>query len=248
MCEAPETRPAGWTGWIDVPAARAPRASGAWIDLSHVLNRAMPNWDEDLEPHFPRTRSLPADPLNLTEIHMSCHAGTHVDAPIHFLADGPAFHEIPLDRLYGSGVVWQIERRACETIEAADFESQEPALEPGDMVLLDTGWADRPNEENYPNHPYLSDDAARWLVDRRVKLLGVDFGSPDAPRNAAVRKDEAVFDFPVHHILLSRGVLIAENLRNVRALAGQRVELMFLALNIEGSDGAPARVAARPAP
>jgi kynurenine formamidase len=232
MCETPDSKTAGWAGWIDVPAEPAP---------------AMPNWDEDLEPHFPRTRSLPADPLNLTEIHMSCHSGTHVDAPIHFLADGPAFHEIPLDRLYGSGVVWQIERGACEAIEAADFESQEPALEPGDMLLLDTGWADRPNEENYPSHPYLSADAAHWLVDHRVKLLGVDFGSPDAPRNAAVREGMAVFDFPVHHILLGRGVLIAENLRNVRALAGQRVDLMFLALNIEGSDGAPARVVARPA-
>jgi kynurenine formamidase len=54
------------------------------------------------------------------------------------------------------------------------------------------------------------------------------------------------FDWPVHHVLLSRGVLIAENLTNLRALAGRRIEAMVLGLRIEGADGAPARVVARP--
>ncbi len=61
----------------------------------------------------------------------------------------------------------------------------------------------------------------------------------------ALASSEAGFDWPVHHILLGHGVLIAENLTNLRALAGHRIEAMFLALNIEGADGAPARVIAR---
>jgi len=71
----------------------------------------------------------------------------------------------------------------------------------------------------------------------------VDFITPDL----AVNRRPPEFRWPVHHILLSQGVLIAENLTNLRALSGQRVEVMFLALNIEGADGAPARVVARPA-
>jgi kynurenine formamidase len=53
------------------------------------------------------------------------------------------------------------------------------------------------------------------------------------------------FDWPVHHVLLGHGVLVAGHLRNLRPLAGRRIEAMFLALAIEGSDGGPARVAAR---
>jgi arylformamidase len=53
------------------------------------------------------------------------------------------------------------------------------------------------------------------------------------------------FDWPVHHVLLGHGVLIAEHLTNLRPLAGRRIEAMFLALAIEGSDGGPARVIAR---
>ena len=84
--------------------------------------------------------------------------------------------------------------------------------------------------------------AAQWLVERGVKLVGVDFATPDL----AVDRRAEGFDWPVHHILLSHGVLIAEHLTNLHALAGRRIEAMFLALNIEGADGAPARVVARP--
>jgi kynurenine formamidase len=61
-----------------------------------------------------------------------------------------------------------------------------------------------------------------------------------------VSRRAADFNWPVHHILLSHGVLIAEHLTNLHALAGRRIEAMFLALNIQGADGAPARVVARP--
>ena len=85
-------------------------------------------------------------------------------------------------------------------------------------------------------------DAADWLVSHQVKLLGVDFSTPDL----TAHKRPAGFTWPVHQILLSQGVLVAEHLTNLRSLANQRVEAMFLALPIAGSDGTPARVLARP--
>jgi kynurenine formamidase len=116
-----------------------------------------------------------------------------------------------------------------------------PQVEPGDILLLDTGAAGRVGTPDFHRHASLSTGAAEWLVEREVKLVGVDASSPELP--IALRP--AGFDFPVHNTLLRDGVLIAEQVANLRSLAGHRVELVFLPLNIVGSDGAPARVLGR---
>jgi kynurenine formamidase len=184
---------------------------------------------------------MPDDPLNVTEMQMVCHFGTHVDAPRHFIADGPAFDEIPLDRLHGPGVVWRIEADARGLIDAAALDRQRPRLRPDDILLVDTGWAAHLGSERYGDNPSFTLDAADWMVAQQVKLLGIDCLTPDL----AVPRRPPGFDWPVHHRLLSHGVLIAENLTNLGSLAGQRIEVLFLALNIRGADGAPARVIAR---
>jgi kynurenine formamidase len=227
-----------WQGWRN---ASGNAAATGWIELSHRLHADLARIPLFDKPDIRRRMSMPQDPFNLTEIHMVCHFGTHVDAPIHFIPDGPAMHEIALDRLCGTGVVWRIECEPYGVIDADAFECARPVVQPGDIVLLDTGWAQHVESERYGEHPCLSVAAAQWLVDHDVKLLGVDVMTPDL----AVNRRPPGFDWPVHHVLLSRGVLIAENLTNLSSLAGQRIEVMFLALNIEGADGAPARVVAR---
>jgi kynurenine formamidase len=186
---------------------------------------------------------LPADPINVTEIQMVVHIGTHVDAPCHFFSDGPAFDAIPLMRLYGPGVVWRLDLPPDSLIEVAHLEAARPQLRPGDILALEPGWAERFGTEEYEYHPSLSPDAADWLVRQRVKLLAVDFATPDLP----VCRRPPGFNWPVHHRLLCEGVLVCEHLRGHAPLAGHRTEFMFNALNIVGSDGAPVRVLARPA-
>ena len=139
-------------------------------------------------------------------------------------------------------MVWRIEKGPLELIEPSDFEAARPRVQPGDIVLLDTGWAQHVNTEYYEDHPSLSAAAAQWLVDHGVKLLGVDFSTPDL----TIHKRPVDFDWPVHHILLAHGVLVAEHLTNLRSLANQRAEILFMALPLAGSDGAPARAVARP--
>lgn len=229
-----------WRGWPDLPVQQA-TACGPWIELSHPLHADLGRIPFLPRPRFERVMSLSRDRLNVTEMQMVCHFGTHVDAPCHFIPDAPAFHEIPLDRLYGPGVVWRLDCEPYGLIEPAMFEAAEPALHAGDMVLLDTGWADHLGSERYDQNPSFSLEAAAWLVKRNVKLIGVDFATPDL----AVNRRAPDFNWPVHHILLSHGVLIAEHLTNLRSLAGHRIEAMFLALNIQNADGAPARVIAR---
>src|SRR5262249_4071509 len=95
---------------------------------------------------------------------MLCHAGTHVDAPCHFIPGAPAFHEIPLDRLHGPGVVWRVECAPGDTITAEHLARCEPTMRPGDIVLLDAGWAERFGRPDYDDNPALGVDAAEWLV------------------------------------------------------------------------------------
>jgi kynurenine formamidase len=231
-----------WQGWRPLPAAVAVEPDGPWIELSHPLHEGLRGISWFPAARFSRLKSMPADPLNLTEMQMVCHFGTHVDAPSHFIPDGPALHEIPLDRLHGPGVVWRIDAEPYGVIDADMLAKMRPPLRDGDIVLLDAGWAGCCGTDRYDRHPRLGLDAADWLVGHGAKLLAIDFPTPDL----AVDRRPPGFDWPVHHRLLRHGVLIAENLTNVRPLAGRRVEAMFLALNIRESDGAPARAIARP--
>ncbi len=230
-----------WKGWPETPESWAARNKGAWIDLSHPLRADLPRIAYFPEASFERIKSMPADPLNVTEMHMVCHFGTHVDAPCHFIPDAPALHQIPLERLHGPGVVWRIRCEPDELIEPEKLEAAGPPLRPGDILLLDTGWGEHFGTPRYEEHPSLSLGAAEWIVEQRVKLVGFDFMTPDMP----VKRRPPQFRWPIHHILLSQGVLIAENVANLRRLAGGRIEAMFLALNIEGADGAPVRAIAR---
>lgn len=229
-----------WQGWA-APESRG----GMWTDLSHVLNEEVSRVAMFPAPSFGRFMSFPDDPLNVTEIRMVAHVGTHLDAPSHFIPDGPAIDQIPLGRLHGQGVVWPVRRRAGETIGPDDLDGASPPARPGDMVLLDTGWSRWFGTAAYDDHPWLSEAAASWLANRQVSLVGMDLPTPDLP---VPRRPAQGFGWPVHKILLSRGVLIAEHLTGLASLSGQRVEIIIGALNVEGADGAPARILARPLP
>jgi kynurenine formamidase len=86
----------------------------------------------------------------------------------------------------------------------------------------------------------VSEDAARWLVARGVKMLGLDTLTPDLPTSMR----PANFTFPIHHILLENNVLIIENLAHLEQLAGRRVKVYAFPLAIRGSDAGHARVVA----
>ena len=233
--------PDRWQGWRPSPPPPAAAGVGPWLELSHTLRADLAGIAYFPAPRFARIMSMPVDPVNVTEIQMVCHFGTHVDAPCHFIPDGPAFHAIPLERLCGPGVVWRIDAAPYAAIDAATLARLTPPVRPGDIVLLDTGWAAHCGTPEYERHPCLTVDAADWLVAHDVKLVGVDVMTPDL----AVNRRPPGFAWPVHHVLLRHGVLIAENLTNLRPLAGRRIEAMFLALRIEGADGGPVRAVAR---
>ena len=240
MCETVQ-RGTGWLGWNSFEQKKTSRPLGPWIDLSYRTEPAMPCASIFERPSFRRVRQMPDHPFNVTEMKMVVHAGTHIDSPRHYYLDGPAFEDIPLERLHGPGVVWSIPCEPNEVVALDRLLVASPQLHEGDILAIDTGWDKRFGTPEYDCHPSLSVEAAQWLAERNIKLFACDFATPDLVY--ALRPKG--FDWPVHRALLSRGILICEHLRGHGEMAGQRVEFMFNALNIAESDGAPVRALCR---
>lgn len=240
MCESAQPG-TGWIGWNHFAPPKVGAPVGHWIDLSYPAEPDMPCASIFERPAFRRVRQMPDHPFNVTAMTMVVHSGTHVDSPRHYYLDGPAFEDIPLDRLHGPGVIWSIPCEPCEVIALDRLTGAAPALREGDILAIDTGWDTRFGTQEYERHPSLSVEAAHWLVERNIKLFACDFATPDLVYDL---RPEG-FDWPVHRALLSRGILICEHLRGHGALVGRRVEFLFNALNITGSDGAPVRALCR---
>ncbi|WP_255149372.1 cyclase family protein [Halorarius halobius] len=216
-----------------------------WVDLSQPFDAAAEHGATP-PPEFEQVATVAEDGASVQWVGTSTHTGTHVDAPAHFLADGATIDDLSLDRFAGPGVVLGVERDAPGEIDAAALEEAETdagaTVESGDVVVLRTGWGDRYGDDDYGRYPWLTGDAADWLLEREVTLLGVDTRSPDRPRT--MRPDD--WDaYPVHRRLLSAGTLIAENLRVPEWLVGERVTVRGFPVNLRRGDGAPARFVAR---
>lgn len=232
-----------WRGWLTSPEAIF-GANENWIDLSHHITEDLSRSPAFPKPAITKLEELPRDPANVTHVSMAVHHGTHVDAPSHFYADGPTIDQVPFDRFYGSGVLYRVPVEAGHIIETSHILESGLPPQPGDIVLIDTGWHKFMGAPEYADAPSLSSELAQWLVDHQVKLVGIDASTPDLP---AHRRGPG-FDWPVHQILLSNGVLIAEHMANLSALNPGRIEIFFGVTSVVGADAGPARVIARNQP
>src|SRR3954452_7213179 len=115
MCEGPTTGGrTGWRGWSELPSRITRPTQENWVDLTHPFSTSVPRSAMFPPPHFSYFAQMPEKPLNITRMETIVHMGTHVDAPRHFYADGPAMDEIPLQRMMGEGVVIRLEKAAKE--------------------------------------------------------------------------------------------------------------------------------------
>lgn len=172
---------------------------------------------------------------------LGTHTGTHVDAPRHFIPGGATIDELPLDIFVGPATVIDFSHaQPLQEMQIADFASQLGDARPERLVLR-FDWSDHwGTPRYYAEQPYISDDAARWLVARGIRLLAMDTPQADSPRNGR----GAQRDSPVHKILLGAGVIQLEYLANLRQLDVTEIELIALPLNILAGDGSPVRCVA----
>lgn len=206
-------------------------------DLSQTYDNGMPSAPSIPEPSFRQVKSVERDGHSLTQLSVSTHVGTHLDAPSHVISGGTTIDQISPAVLVGPATVISVEKSGGEEITAKDLIEAGADGSPGDALLIRTGWGSKFGTEDYHEHPCLSEDAARWIVDRRFRLVGVDTTTPELPGHL---RPEG-FDLPIHHILLGGGVLIIEHLF-LEEVVGQSFDLFVGPLKIANADGSPARV------
>lgn len=172
---------------------------------------------------------------------LGTHTGTHCDAPRHFIPGGQTIDTVSLEKLIGPAYVLDFSSsRPGQEMTVEDFAAQLTDGVPERLVLR-FDWSDHwDRPEYYKDHPYISQDAARWLVERGVQLLALDTPMPDNPAHGR-GKDP---DSPVHKILLGNGVVLVEYLCNLRELRQREIELIVLPLKIREGDGSPVRCVA----
>jgi arylformamidase len=174
------------------------------------------------------------DSSNVSTLHMSAHSGTHVDAPRHFFDDAPGTEGLPLEMLMGRTRVVEITSR--KGITAEDFANIDLSE---DIRLLikthnSTLWA---SPDFHTDYIGVTESAAKFLVERGVKVLGVDYLSVEVFKTPGA---------PAHRALLGGGTIVIEGL-NLRDVEPGTYDMVCLPLRIVGADGAPARVVLRAA-
>lgn len=202
-------------------------------DVTVPLSASIPTYPGDPRFQMEFTQRIEdGQPCNVSRIAMGGHSGTHVDAPYHFLADGATVDQLPLEILLGKARV--VEVAAREKIERADLEALD--LRDDLRVLLKTRMSGQLRSPQFQeDFVYLTPDAATYLVQAGIKLVGIDYLSVE---------QFGSHDFPAHHALLGAGVVIIEGLDLSQVEAGD-YEMVCLPLRIAGADGAPARVVLR---
>jgi arylformamidase len=202
-------------------------------DISLPLSTELPLWPGDPAPVIERFSKMEdGEDANVSCIEMGVHFGTHIDAPFHFVADGSKVEDVPLDLLIGPAQVVEIPQD-CDVITADILKAA--GLTDGVKRLLfktrnSQHWVkcDTKFDQDFVA---LSVDGARYLIEKGVRLVGIDYLS-------IASFYEPV---PTHITLLKGGVVVVENL-DLSAVPAGLYELICLPLNISGAEGAPARV------
>jgi arylformamidase len=201
-------------------------------DISLSISPNLPTWPGDPGLKLDQYASMDkGEHYNATQISSSVHLGTHVDAPRHFLNDGSAVEELPLEVLTGPCYVAQlpdgIEAITAEVLDRTEITSEMK------RVLFGTSnshyWA-KGESRFQTDFVAITEDGAEWLVERGVQLVGIDYLSV-APYEESI---------PTHTVLLKAGVVIVEGLNLSNVMRGF-YDLYCLPLKIVGSDGAQAR-------
>lgn len=212
------------------------KKNNEYIDISLLVSDELPLWPGSSHIEFKRQLDLAhGDIATDTVVSFSVHTGTHIDAPLHFVPNGKSVEQLSLDVLIGDAYVAHVP----DHIDAITSEVLDDLAIPmvTDRLLLRTRnsqlWQ-QSKQVFEPNFVALTTDAAQWVVDRGICLIGIDYLSvqrfSDGPET--------------HQILLEAEVVILEGLNLIDVKAGC-YELLCLPIKLKGVEGAPARVLLR---
>ncbi len=200
------------------------------IDVSVPLDANLPTYPGNTPYSLEAVKRLArGDSSNVSTLHLSAHSGTHVDAPRHFFDHGAGVEALPLEMLVGRARVVEIASGGgigADQLAASGLSDDIRVLIKTPNSLL---WGSPEFHEDYAG---VTEAGARYLVERGVKVVGVDYLSVEEFKKPGA---------PAHHALLGGGVIVIEGL-NLRDVEPGVYEMFCLPLALVGSDGAPARV------
>lgn len=200
------------------------------IDLSQVIEDCMPVYPGDMKTELVHSKHLDTDKYNNHRLSISMHAGTHIDGPMHMTSSNMYIDDVPLDSCMGTGCLLDVRNEQVICMKP-EYEQRIPK---GSIVLLYTGWSmlyGKP--EYYEKHPVVEMSLCDFLLENKIRMLGMDIPSPDR------------HPFTVHQALFDNNVYIIENLTNLdRLLEAEHFEIMAFPLKVR-ADSSMARVVAR---
>ncbi|MDW8100526.1 MAG: cyclase family protein [Anaerolineae bacterium] len=205
------------------------------VDLSlDIYDRAPTFWPD------PKTAVIPHLTIqnlsyNITQLIMSTHLCTHLDAPYHFFDDGRTVENLDIRRGFGPAWVLDFSYKAPkEEITIADLQIYAGKIMPGRRLIFRTGWDKQfPQPHYFSDQPYLGAETCRWLVEKGVITVALDMPT--------IYPADYI---TVHHLLLRPEILVIEGLARLDQLQSEEVILCALPLRIRGRDGSPCRAVA----
>ena len=224
------------------------------IDLTYDLENNMITYSAPWHPKFliEQLATINKEGRETRKVTFGTHTGTHIDAPRHFSKIGFPVDKIPVTQLIGNAVVINVEKNvenhpdyAITLADIQAFEKQYRSLSPQDIVIFYTGWGqywrdkkhylgtDKFGDVKNLHFPGLSPEAARYLVMKKVKGVGLDTPSLDPGISN---------DFQAHQIILRANLFGVENIAHLGKLPPVGAKLIVAPMKIEGGSGAPTRV------
>lgn len=209
------------------------------LDLTLTISKRLPSFPGSPQPQFIPWSSLDNDGYNLELLFLSSHTGTHIDAPYHFVNNGITIEKIPLDRLVVDAILIKIRKKSSQLVtkkDILDFEKTHGAIPKNSSVVFFTNWQQYLHNKNYfANNPGLSISAARYLISKKINLVGIDSPSIDQGND---------HKFSVHKIFAQNNILIVENLSNLDQIKSTQFRLGIFPLKLGSATGSPVRAIA----
>ena len=221
-----------------IPAASVGLPTGRVVDLTHVL---LPGKEQYTLEVARRNERHGAEGDIMSVVYLWSHVGTHVEAPLHFLAAGGDTASIAIERLMGPAIVLDFRHKGVSEPIGLDEIRAAGEILVGDRVLTMTGRQEQYRTPQSHDRPYITEEAMRWLVeDRKIACLGTDSSGFEV---------RGVTTYPNHRLLNEAGIPVLECLTNLTELRSQRVYLVALPWPVAGLDACPVRaVAIEPEP
>jgi len=202
------------------------------VDLSLAIADQMPVFTGDPGVGMIKYENYSSTGYCVSQLIIGTHAGTHVDAPLHKCENGESVDMLPIERFIGNALILDVTHvKSGEEIRVDDITPYVHDIQKCDIVIFKTNWSEHYGMPDFfDGFPGISYEAAQWLSNQDICLVGVESPSVNAKEHARI-----------HELFFSKDIMIVESLCNLKAIRNKLVAFFAVPLKIKGLDGSPVR-------